>query len=110
LAEPVDITKMSFVEIMQLVNSDPEIINRLVIAKKELIKRQETAAKIACEKAEADYQVFISPIMGSVIKEIRQIRERGYHDDDGDAGETHIFTDKCKIVIDGTISEVKPNE
>jgi hypothetical protein len=102
----IDVTKMSINEIIHLIVSDPELIKRLGIAKSEQDRREAEKAKREQEQKEANYNRLVHPIIDAVIISIKEISEPDYDYE----GETHIFTDKGKIVINGIISEVLLNE
>jgi hypothetical protein len=98
----IDVTKMSINEIIHLIASDPELIKRLGIAKSEQNRREAEKAK----REQENYNRLVHPIIGAVITSVKEISEPDFDYE----GETHIFTDKGKIVINGIISEVLLNE
>lgn len=95
----IDVTKMSVSEIVHLIANDPEIIERLAIAKAEQDRREAERLQREKQEREEKYRLKIAPFIGAVILDIKQISDSDYDYN----GETVVHTSKGEMVFDGTI-------
>lgn len=99
----IDVTQMSVYEIARLINNNPEIIERLAIAKAEQDRREAERVKRKAEEKQRQYNELIAPVVGAVIQGIEELAESEYEY----AGQSVIHTSVGDIFFDGTIDRIE---
>ena len=99
----MELGNMKAEDIARTLRENPELLKRVIERDNERKQRklEEEQRKIA--ETEARRHEFFKPAIGAVIQKISQESDEDYEY----AGETHIFTDRGKIIIRGVIEEIE---